>query len=126
MFKKKYKSEKNSEGEWINKIKIKILNLDKVYTNKLNKLNKDLQDNKKSLQENIENEVNTMKTFIKKNMDDYYLHAHDDLYKKFEVLSSDFKENLEKTKLDFDAKMQEYFLECELRLKKKYEEIAKK
>ena len=126
MVKKKYKSEKNSEGEWINEIGIKILNLDKVYTNKLNKLNKDLQDNKKSLQENIENEVNTMKTFIKKNMDDYYLHAHDDLYKKFEVLSSDFKENLEKTKLDFDAKMQEYFLECELRLKKKYEEIAKK
>jgi len=105
-----------------NAIGIKNMKLDEIYTNKLNNMNKDIQDNYKKVQQEIENNLNTMKTYIKKNMDEYSLHVDNDLYKKFEVLSKDFKENFEKTKIELDGKNQQYILESELRLKKEIEE----
>lgn len=105
-----------------NAIGIKNMKLDEIYTNKLNNMNKDIQDNYKKVQQEIENNLNTMKTYIKKNMDEYSLHVDNDLYKKFEVLSKDFKDNVEKTKIELDGKNQQYILESELRLKKEIEE----
>ena len=105
-----------------NAIGIKNMKLDEIYTNKLNNMNKDIQDNYKKVQEEIENNLNTMKTYIKKNMDEYSLHVDNDLYKKFEVLSKDVKDNFDKTKIELDGKNQQYILESELRLKKQIEE----
>ena len=89
-----------------NAIGIKNMKLDEIYTNKFNNINKDLQENYKKLQEEIENNMNILKTYIKKNMDEYSLHVDNDLYKKFEVLSKDVKDNLEKAKFELDGKNQ--------------------
>ena len=105
-----------------NAIGIKNMKLDEIYTNKLNNMNKDIQDNYKKVKEEIENNLNTVKTYIKKNMDEYSLHVDNDLYKKFEVLSKDIKDNFEKTKIEMDGKNQQYILESELRLKKEIDE----
>ena len=110
------RKEKNALG-------INNLKFDEIYTNKFNNLNKDIQDNYKKLQQDIENKINIIKTYVKKNMDDYSVHVDNDLYKKFEVLSSDFNEKIDKSKIELDGKMQQYFVECELRLKKQYEEF---
>ena len=110
------RKEKNALG-------INNLKFDEIYTNKFNNLNKDIQDNYKKLQQDIENKINIIKTYVKKNMDDYSVHVDNDLYKKFEVLSSYFNEKIDKSKIELDGKMQQYFVECELRLKKQYEEF---
>lgn len=110
------RKEKNALG-------INNLKFDEIYTNKFNNLNKDIQDNYKKLQEDIENKINIIKTYVKKNLDDYSVHVDNDLYKKFEVLSSDFNEKVDKSRIELDGKMQQYFVECELRLKKQYEEF---
>ncbi len=110
------RKEKNALG-------INNLKFDEIYTNKFNNLNKDIQDNYKKLQQDIENKINIIKTYVKKNMDDYSVHVDNDLYKKFEVLSSDFNVKIDKSKIELDGKMQQYFVECELRLKKQYEEF---
>ena len=110
------RKEKNALG-------INNLKFDEIYTNKFNNLNKDIKDNYKKLQQDIENKINIIKTYVKKNMDDYSVHVDNDLYKKFEVLSSDFNEKIDKSKIELDGKMQQYFVECELRLKKQYEEF---
>ena len=109
-----------------NAIGIKNMKLDEIYKNKFNNMNKDLQDNYKKVQEEIENNMNILKTFVKKNMDEYSLHVDNDLYKKFEVLSKDVKDNFDKTKLELDGKSQQYILETELRLKTEFEEMVKK
>ena len=108
-----------------NAIGIKNMKLDEIYKNKFNNMNKDLQDNYKKVQEEIENNINVIKTYIKKNMDEYSLHVDNDLYKKFEVLSKDVKDNFEKTKTELDGKNQQYILETELRIKKEFEEMVK-
>ena len=108
-----------------NAIGIKNMKLDEIYKNKFNNMNKDLQDNYKKVQEEIENNMNILKTFVKKNMDEYSLHVDNDLYKKFEVLSKDVKDNFEKTKTELDGKNQQYILETELRIKKEFEEMVK-
>lgn len=109
-----------------NAIGIKNMKLDEIYTNKFNNINKDLQENYKKLQEEIENNMTTLKTYIKKNMDEYSLHVDNDLYKKFEVLSRDVKDNFEKAKFELDGKNQQYILESELRIKNELEEKIKK
>ena len=108
-----------------NAIGIKNMKLDEIYTNKFNNINKDLQENCKKLQEEIENNMSTLKTYIKKNMDEYSLHVDNDLYKKFEVLSRDVKDNFEKAKFELDGKNQQYILESELRIKNELEEKIK-
>ena len=108
-----------------NAIGIKNMKLDEIYTNKFNNINKDLQENYKKLQEEIENNMTTLKTYIKKNMDEYSLHVDNDLYKKFEVLSRDVKDNFEKAKFELDGKNQQYILESELRIKNELEEKFK-
>ena len=108
-----------------NAIGIKNMKLDEIYKNKFNNMNKDLQDNYKKVQEEIENNMNILKTFVKKNMDEYSLHVDNDLYKKFEVLSKDVKDNFEKTKTELDGKNQQYILETELRIKKDFKEMVK-
>ena len=109
-----------------NAIGIKNMKLDEIYTNKFNNLNKDLQDNYQKVQEDIENNIKTLKTYIKKNMDEYSKHVDNDLYKKFEVLSTDIKDNLEKSKIEMDGKNQQYILESELRIKQEFEDKIKK
>ena len=109
-----------------NAIGIKNMKLDEIYTNKFNNLNKDLQDNYQKVQEDIENNMKTLKTYIKKNMDEYSKHVDNDLYKKFEVLSTDIKDNLEKSKIEMDGKNQQYILESELRIKQEFEDKIKK
>jgi len=109
-----------------NAIGIKNMKLDEIYTNKFNNINKDLQENYKKLQEEIENNMTILKTYIKKNMDEYSLHVDNDLYKKFEVLSRDVKDNFEKAKFELDGKNQQYILESELRIKNELEEKIKK
>jgi Skp family chaperone for outer membrane proteins len=116
----------SSKDDGTNAIGIKLLKFDEVYTNKLNKLNKDIQDNHAKLQEDVEKKINSIRNYIKKNMDDYSVHLDNDLYKKFDVLSKDFKENIDKLKLEYDVKLQDYIVECEVRLNKKYEELTKK
>ena len=108
-----------------NAIGIKNMKLDEIYTNKFNNINKDLQENYKKLQEEIENNMTILKTYIKKNMDEYSLHVDNDLYKKFEVLSRDVKDNFEKAKFELDGKNQQYILESELRIKNELEEKFK-
>ena len=108
-----------------NAIGIKNMKLDEIYTNKFNNMNKDLQDNYKKLQEEIENNMNILKTYIKKNMDEYSLHVDNDLYKKFEVLSKDIKDNFDKSKYELDGKNQQYVLESELRIKKECQDMIK-
>ena len=108
-----------------NAIGIKNMKLDEIYTNKFNNINKDLQENYKKLQEEIENNMTILKTYIKKNMDEYSLHVDNDLYKKFEVLSKDVKDNFEKAKFELDGKNQQYILESELRIKNELEEKIK-
>ena len=108
-----------------NAIGIKNMKLDEIYTNKFNNINKDLQENYKKLQEEIENNMTILKTYIKKNMDEYSLHVDNDLYKKFEVLSRDVKDNFEKAKFELDGKNQQYILESELRIKNELEEKKK-
>ena len=108
-----------------NAIGIKNMKLDEIYTNKFNNMNKDLQDNYKKVQEEIENNMNILKTYIKKNMDEYSLHADNDLYKKFEVLSKDIKDNFDKSKYELDGKNQQYVLESELRIKKECQDMIK-
>ena len=105
-----------------NAIGIKNMKLDEIYTNKFNNINKDLQENYKKVQEEIENNMTILKTYIKKNMDEYSLHVDNDLYKKFEVLSKDVKDNFEKAKFELDGKNQQYILESELRIKNELEE----
>ena len=109
-----------------NAIGIKNMKLDEIYTNKFNNLNKDLQDNYQKVQEDIENNMKTLKNYIKKNMDEYSKHVDNDLYKKFEVLSTDIKDNLEKSKIEMDGKNQQYILESELRIKQEFEDKIKK
>ena len=108
-----------------NAIGIKNMKLDEIYTNKFNNMNKDLQDNYKKVQEEIENNMKILKTYIKKNMDEYSLHVDNDLYKKFEVLSKDIKDNFDKSKYELDGKNQQYVLESELRIKKQCENLIK-
>ena len=108
-----------------NAIGIKNMKLDEIYTNKFNNMNKDLQDNYKKVQEEIENNMNILKTYIKKNMDEYSLHVDNDLYKKFEVLSKDIKDNFDKSKYELDGKNQQYVLESELRIKKECQDMIK-
>ena len=108
-----------------NAIGIKNMKLDEIYTNKFNNINKDLQENYKKVQEEIENNMTILKTYIKKNMDEYSLHVDNDLYKKFEVLSKDVKDNFEKAKFELDGKNQQYILESELRIKNELEEKIK-
>ena len=108
-----------------NAIGIKNMKLDEIYTNKFNNMNKDLQDNYKKVQEEIENNMNILKTYIKKNMDEYSLHVDNDLYKKFEVLSKDIKDNFDKSKYELDGKNQQYVLESELRIKKECQDMVK-
>jgi exonuclease VII large subunit len=109
-----------------NTLGINSLKFDEIYTNKFNNLNKDIQDNNKKLREELEKKVNSLRNYIKKSMDDYSVHVDNDLYKKFEVLSGDFKDKIDKSKIELDGKMQQYFVECELRLKKQYEEFISK
>ena len=104
-------------------IGVKNLKLDEIYTNKFSNINKDLQDNIKQIKEEIENNKEILKTYIKKNMDEYSLHVDNDLYKKFEVLKNDIKEDFEKSKIELDGKAQQYVLESESRIKN---EIQKK
>ena len=108
-----------------NAIGIKNMKLDEIYTNKFNNMNKDLQDNYKKVQEEIENNMKILKTYIKKNMDEYSLHVDNDLYKKFEVLSKDIKDNFDKSKYELDGKNQQYVLESELRIKKECQDMIK-
>ena len=108
-----------------NAIGIKNMKFDEIYTNKFNNMNKDLQDNYKKVQEEIENNMNILKTYIKKNMDEYSLHVDNDLYKKFEVLSKDIKDNFDKSKYELDGKNQQYVLESELRIKKECQDMIK-
>ena len=108
-----------------NAIGIKNMKLDEIYTNKFNNMNKDLQDNYKKVQEEIENNMNILKAYIKKNMDEYSLHVDNDLYKKFEVLSKDIKDNFDKSKYELDGKNQQYVLESELRIKKECQDMIK-
>jgi hypothetical protein len=119
MFDNDYAVGKNTLG-------INSLKFDEIYTNKFNNLNKDIQDNNKKLREELEKKVNSLRNYIKKSMDDYSVHVDNDLYKKFEVLSGDFKDKIDKSKIELDGKMQQYFVECELRLKKQYEEFISK
>ena len=105
---------------------INSIKFDEIYTNKFNNLNKDIQDNNKKLQEELEKKINSLRNYIKKSMDDYSIHVDSDLYKKFEVLSGDFKEKIDKSRIELDGKIQQYFVECELRLKKQYEEFINK
>ena len=58
-------------------------------------------------------------------MDEYSLHVDNDLYKKFEVLSKDIKDNFDKSKIELDGKNQQYVLESELRIKKQCENMIK-
>ena len=106
-----------------NAIGINNLKFDEIYSNKFNNLNKDIQDNNKKIKEEIDNKINLLKTYVKKNMDEYSVHVDNDLYQKFNVLSNDFKEKIDKSRVELDGKMQQYFVECELRLKKQYEEF---
>ena len=108
-----------------NAIGIKNMKLDEIYTNKFNNMNKDLQDNYKKVQEEIENNMNILKTYIKKNMDEYSLHVDNDLYKKFEVLSKDIKDNFDKSKYELDGKNQQYVLESEKKKKKECQDMIK-
>ena len=94
MIENKYEQIKNET----NAIGIKNMKLDEIYSNKFKNMNKDLQDNYKKIQEDIENNMNIMKSYIKKNLDEYSLHVDNDLYKKYEVLSKDIKDNFDKTK----------------------------
>ena len=73
------------------------------------------------MHEELENKINTIKDYIKKNMDDYSKHVDDDLYKKIDVLSSDLKEKINQSMVDLDGKMQKYCYESELRLKNELE-----
>ena len=52
---------------------------------------------------------------LKKNMDEYSVHVDNDLYQKFNVLSNDFKEKIDKIKLELDGKIQQYFVEFGLK-----------
>ena len=122
MIENKYEIENKDK----NAIGINNLKLDEIYTNKFHNLNKDIQENIKNIQEDIEKKMNLMKTYIKKNMDEYSQHVDDDLYLKFNVLSNDFKEKMDKSKIELDGKIQQYFVECELRLKKLFEESINK
>ena len=121
MIENKYEQIKNET----NAIGIKNMKLDEIYTNKFKNMNKDLQDNYKKVQEDIENNMNIIKTYIKKNMDEYSLHVDNDLYKKFEVLSRDIKDNFDKSKIELDGKNQQYVLESELRIKKECQNMFK-
>ena len=106
-------------------IGVKNLKLDEIYTNKFSNINKDLQDNIKQVKEEIENNKEILKTYIKKNMDEYSLHVDNDLYKKFEVLKNDIKEDFEKSKIELDGKAQQYVLESESRIKNEIQEKVK-
>ena len=117
MIENKYEVEKKSQ----NAIGINNLKFDEIYTNKFNNLNKDIQENDKKLHEELENKINTIKDYIKKNMDDYSKHVDDDLYKKIDVLSRDLKEKINQSMVDLDGKMQKYCYESELRLKNELE-----
>ena len=117
MVENKYEVEKKSQ----NAIGINNLKFDEIYTNKFNNLNKDIQENDKKLHEELENKINTIKDYIKKNMDDYSKHVDDDLYKKIDVLSRDLKEKINQSMVDLDGKMQKYCYESELRLKNELE-----
>ena len=108
-----------------NAIGINNLKFDEIYSNKFNNLNKDIQENNKKLKEDIETKINLIKNYVKKNMDEYSIHVDNDLYQKFTVLSNDFKEKVDKSKVELDGKIQQYIVECELRLKKQYEDIIK-
>ena len=106
-------------------IGVKNLKLDEIYINKFSNINKDLQDNIKQVKEEIENNKEILKTYIKKNMDEYSLHVDNDLYKKFEVLKNDIKEDFEKSKIELDGKAQQYVLESESRIKNEIQEKVK-
>ena len=106
-------------------IGVKNLKLDEIYTNKFSNINKDLQDNIKQVKEEIESNKEILKTYIKKNMDEYSLHVDNDLYKKFEVLKNDIKEDFEKSKIELDGKAQQYVLESESRIKNEIQEKVK-
>ena len=58
-------------------------------------------------------------------MDEYSLHVDNDLYKKFEVLKNDIKEDFEKSKIELDGKAQQYVLESESRIKNEIQEKVK-
>ena len=103
-----------------NVLGINNIDLDNVYENKINKLNNDLLESNKKLREELDTKVSEIKTFIKINFDEYSKQVDNDLYKKFDVLSTDMKEKSDKTKVDLDGKMQQYIAEAEERLKKQF------
>lgn len=107
-----------------NAIGMNNVNLEEVMNNKINLVNQNLLESNKKLQNDMNIKVKEIKEFMKKNMDQYSVHVDDDLYNKFSVLSRDFKEKLDKTTVELDGKTQQYFVECEQRLKKQYEDFV--
>ena len=89
--KKMIEDKYNNEVKDKNAIGINNLKFDEIYSNKFNNLNKDIQENNKKIKEDIEKKINLIKTYVKKNMDEYSVHVDNDLYQKFNVLSNDFK-----------------------------------
>jgi len=114
--KKMIEDKYNNEVKDKNAIGINNLKFDEIYSNKFNNLNKDIQENNKKIKEDIEKKINLIKTYVKKNMDEYSVHVDNDLYQKFNVLSNDFKEKIDKIKLELDGKIQQYFVEYGLNL----------
>ena len=113
--KKMIEDKYNNEVKDKNAIGINNLKFDEIYSNKFNNLNKDIQENNKKIKEDIEKKINLIKTYVKKNMDEYSVHVDNDLYQKFNVLSNDFKEKIDKIKLELDGKIQQYFVEFGLK-----------
>ena len=113
--KKMIEDKYNNEIKDKNAIGINNLKFDEIYSNKFNNLNKDIQENNKKIKEDIEKKINLIKTYVKKNMDEYSVHVDNDLYQKFNVLSNDFKEKIDKIKLELDGKIQQYFVEFGLK-----------
>ena len=113
--KKMIEDKYNNEIKDKNAIGINNLKFDEIYSNKFNNLNKDIQENNKKIKEDIEKKINLIKTYVKKNMDEYSVHVDNDLYQKFNVLSNDFKEKIDKIKLELDGKIPQYFVEFGLK-----------
>ena len=121
MIENKYEIE-NKEN---NSIGINNINLDEIYTNKLNNLNKDIQENYKLLNKKIEDRINSFKINFEKEINKEINKVESELYKKFDVLLADFNDKIDKSRMELDGKIQQYLVEYELRFKKKYDEFTK-
>ena len=106
------------ENKENNPIGINNINFDEIYTNKLNNLNKDIQENYKLLNKQIEDRINSFKINVEKEINKEINKIESELYKKFDVLSADFNDKIDKSRMELDGKIQQYFVEYELRLKK--------